>query len=60
MIEGFSKDLKSHRPFPDFLEEAAPELIDNIKIQDALVVLRQQLADFQRTIEFSGKFLPIW
>ena len=40
MIEGFSKDLKSHRPFPDFLEEAAPELIDNIKIQDALVVLR--------------------
>jgi hypothetical protein len=40
MIEGFNKDLNSHRLFPNFLEEAAPELLDNTKIQDALVVLR--------------------
>ena len=54
MFEGFAKELNSYRPFEDILSEAAPELGQNEHIQDALLLQRQQLADFRRTIEYSG------
>lgn len=56
MINGFSQDLQASQPIEEVLAEVAPELLENEHIMNAVNHLNQRLSDFNKTIEFSGKY----